>query len=148
MKFEIRNATINDASDISELSKQLGYSTSEADVIERLRAILNSDDHIVYVAFLPNGKTIAWIHVCTAQRVESGSFAEIVGFVVSEAFRRKGIGRKLLEAVENWTVQKKLPKLRARSKIEREDAKEFFLNMGFSVSKQQRVFDKRMNSGN
>ena len=93
--FEIRNATINDASDISELSKQLGYSTSEADIFESLNTLFNSNDHIVYGAFLPNGKIIGWIHVFKAQRVESGSFAEIGGFIVSEAFRSKGIGKRM-----------------------------------------------------
>ncbi len=70
--FEIRNATINDASDISELSKELGYPTSELEIKNRLNYILNSDDHIVYVVFLSDGKVVAWIHVYEAQRIESG----------------------------------------------------------------------------
>ena len=89
--FKIRKATINDASDISELSRQLGYPASESDIEERLKTILNSNDHIVYVAFVPDGKTIAWIHIYKAQRIESGAFAEIGGFIVSEAFRSKGL---------------------------------------------------------
>jgi len=130
---------------ISELSKQLGYPTCESDIKERLNTILNSNDHIVYVAFVPNGKTIAWIHIYKAQRIESGALAEIGGFIVSESFRSKGIGKKLLEEAEKWSISKKLPKLRVRSKIEREDAKQFYSNMGFSISKKQRVFDKIMN---
>ena len=143
--FKIRNATINDASDISELSKQLGYPTCEPDIKERLNTILNSDDNVVYVAFITSGKVIAWIHIYKAQRIESGAFAEIGGFIVSESSRNKGIGKKLLEVAEKWAISKNLPKLRVRSKIEREDAKQFYSNMGFSIAKKQRVFDKIIN---
>ena len=143
--FKIRNATINDSSDISELSKELGYPTSELEIRERLNSILNSNNHIVYVAFLSNGQVIAWIHIFEAQRLESGAFAEIGGFIVSEIFRNKGVGKKLLKVAEEWTQLKSLPKLRVRSKIEREDTKKIYSNMGFSVSKKQRVFDKIMN---
>jgi GNAT superfamily N-acetyltransferase len=144
-QFEIRSATINDASDLSELSGQLGYPTSDLEIKDRLNSMLSSNDHVVYVAFEPNGRTVGWIHVFKSQRVESESFAEIGGLIVSEAFRRKGIGKKLVKAAEEWTLQKKLPKLRVRSKLEREGAKRFYSNLGFSISKQQRVFDKTMN---
>jgi GNAT superfamily N-acetyltransferase len=140
--FEIRNATIDDASDISKLSTQLGYPAQDSEVKDRLDTILKSDDHTVLIAALPDGKTIAWIHVYKAHRVESGVFAETGGFIVSETFRNKGIGKKLLEAAEKWAISKKLSKLRVRSEIEREDAKQFYLNMGFSISKIQSVFDK------
>ena len=143
--FEIRNATINDSSDISELSKELGYPTSELEVRERLNSILNSNNHMVYVAFLSDGKVIAWIHIFETQRIESKAFAEIGGFIVSETFRNKGVGKKLLKNAEEWTQNKNFSKLRVRSKIEREDAKKFYSKMGFSVSKEQRVFDKTMN---
>ena len=110
--FEIRNATINDAMDISELSKQLGYPTSESDMKKRLYTILRSDDHMVYVAYIHDGKVIAWIHIYKAQTIESGEFAEIGGFIVSESYRNKGIGKKLLELAEKWSISKKLPNLR------------------------------------
>lgn len=140
--YDTRNATLEDALDISELSTQLGYPSSEPEMRERLYSILNSNDQTVFVAFKTDGKVIGWIHVCKCQRLESGCLAEIGGFIVSKAFRGKGIGKQLLKNVEDWTVQNKLPKLRVRSKIERKDAKKFYSKMGFSVSKKQIVFDK------
>ena len=140
--FEMRSATINDVSDISELSKQLGYPNSASDIRDRLNCIMNSDDHQVYVAHLPKGKTIAWIHLFASQRIESGPIAEIGGFVVSELFRNKGIGKQLLDVAEKWSISMNLGKLRVRSRNEREDAKTFYLNMGFSITKNQSVYDK------
>ena len=144
--YEIRDGTMDDAQDIRELSEQLGYPASESEIISRLESILGSDDHMMCVAVQPDGKVIAWIHVFKCQTVESGRFAEISGFIVDEAYRGKGVGKQLLEVAEQWTSHKKLPKLRVRSRIEREDAKAFYSKMGFSVSKNQSVFDKPMDN--
>jgi GNAT superfamily N-acetyltransferase len=140
--YDIRNAKTEDALDISELSMQLGYSSSEYEMKERLDSILNSDDQTVFVAFQTDGKVIAWIHILKCPRVESDCFAEIGGFIVAKEFRGKGIGRRLLKTVEDWAEQKKLHRLRVRSKIEREDAIKFYSKCGFSVLKTQAVFDK------
>jgi len=125
ISYDMRDATIDDAPDIRELSEQLGYPASETEIKIRLESIISSDDHKVCVAVQPNGNVIAWIHVFKCQTVESGFFAEIAGIIVSEAFRNKGIGKRLLEVAQKWTTQKKLPKLRVRTQIEREDATHF-----------------------
>lgn len=142
MQIKIRSASMDDAPVLSGLSGELGYSVSKADMRKRLENMLKSADHAIYVAVLLKEKTVGWIHVYESKRLESGSFAEIGGFVVSESFRRKGIGRSLLKTAEAWTIQNKLRKLRVRSHINRKDAKKFYSNMGFSISKQQTVFDK------
>ena len=143
--FEVRNATSSDFSGISELTGQLGYSVTDHEIQDRINSILSSNDHVIYVALIPNGKIVGWIHVHESKRIESGSFAEIGGFVVSATFRRRGIGKSLLKSAEQWAETMRLKLLRVRSKIEREDAKRFYSNMGFIISKQQRVFDKIMN---
>lgn len=140
----IRKATHDDATKIADLSKQLGYPNSEEVIKERLQAILNASDHIVYVASVPDTGTIAWIHIYKAQSLQSGPCAEISGFIVSEEFRGKGLGKNLLEAAGQWARQKKLPRLRVRSQIKREETRKFYSNRGFSVTKQQRVFDKKI----
>jgi len=140
-----RHATTKDASDISGLSNQLGYPANPKDTLDSLNSLLSSENHVVSVVEL-DGAIIGWIHVFKAQRIESGSFAEIGGFIVSEKFRGKGIGKRLLQEAENWTKNRKLTKLRVRSKIEREDAKKFYSTMNFYQTKQQNVFDKLMKS--
>lgn len=141
--FNIRNASFDDVSDICKLSEELGYKSSEYEIRERLSSILNSNDHLVLVAFLSNRKVVGWIHLFEAQRIESGKFAEICGFVVTKKHQNLGIGKKLLKTAEEWTLKRNLPKLRVRSDIERKDAKKFYSKMGFSITKKQRVFDKK-----
>ena len=140
--FKIREATINDWSDISALSNQLGYSNSQSDIKKQLSSLIDSNTDKVYVVFLPEGNVVAWIHVTIAQRLESGTFAEIGGFIVSEEYRNMGMGKRLLRAAEKWTAKMGLQKLRVRSNIKRKDAAVFYSHMGFSISKNQSVFDK------
>ncbi len=140
--YEIRNATINDVPDISELSKQLGYPSLEHEIKERLESMLASNNQTIFVACQSGGQVIAWIHVYKRQSIESGLFAEIGGFIVSKAFQGKGIGNHLLKHIENWTIEKRLPKLRVRTQTKREDTQKFYAKAGFTVSKEQVAFDK------
>lgn len=142
--MNIREAVIYDANAIANLSCQLGYPSSEADSERRLSAILQADDHSVFVACSPTGIVVGWIHAYLVYRVESNRFAELGGFVVSGKHRRMGIGSKLLASAEKWSKDHGLTKLRVRSRIERDEARLFFENLGFSKAKEQRVFDKSL----
>lgn len=144
VNYQIRNASLQDIPDIIELSNQLGYPSSESEIRKRLESIYSSDDHAVFVAYSLENKVLGWIHVYKHQSVQSGFFAEIGGFIVSNAFRGIGIGKWLLKSVEQWTSQKNLFKLRVRSQTKREDAKRFYSKKGFVVTKQQWVFDKEI----
>lgn len=132
---------------LAELSVELGYPTSAAEPAARLRPILRSDEHAVFVARLPDGAVIGWIHVFLALRIESARFAELGGFVVSGPHRRRGIGRLLLTAAETWARERGVGKLRVRTRADRADAKRFYERSGFRQTKEQRVFDKTLAPG-
>ncbi len=141
---DIRSAAMDDSSAIADLSTQLGYPTSPIQSANRLGVILDSNGHAILVAYLTDGIVVGWVHVFLAFRVESDQFAEIGGFVVTEEFRRRGIGRCLLAAAEEWVIQSGITKLRIRSRSSREDTRTFYERLGFSKSKQQHVFDKSL----
>ncbi len=140
-RIVIRPAGEDDAPAIAGLSGQLGYPSSVADSAERLKTVLGSTEHGVFAA-CDGDDVVGWVHVFLALRVESGPFAELGGFVVSASHRRRGVGRALLAAAEDWAASRGVRKLRVRSRLEREDARAFYENLGFSVTKAQRVFDK------
>lgn len=143
----IRTAVEGDSRALAELSVQLGYPTSNAQALERLRSILYSDEHLVLVASQSDGAVIGWVHVFLALRIESDRFAELGGFVVNENHRNRGIGRMLLRAAEEWVVDRGVAKLRVRSRSTRQDAHAFYERLGFRSTKQQHVFDKPMVTG-
>ena len=143
-KIEIRQAELEDASDISTLCRQLGYQTSASEIITRLEKITQLTDHCVFVACQKNGRISGWIHVFGTYRVESAPFSEIGGLIVDEIFRKQGIGAKLVHAAQEWTIHKGFHSLRVRSRVERESAKKFYLNTGFSLIKEQSIFEKEL----
>lgn len=144
-QVDIRSATPGDVDPLAELSTQLGYPSSVEQTAGRLAPILASDDHLVLVAESVDG-VVGWIHVFLALRVESGPFAEIGGFVVTETLRGQGIGRALLTAAEEWVRRRGVAKLRVRTRSTRHGAQAFYQRLGFAPTKEQQVLDKVVES--
>jgi len=140
---EIRIAGVDDASALAALSNRLGYQTSIEQSESRLISVLGSNDHAVFVACV-DSDVVGWVHVFLARRIESDRFAELGGLVVAETHRRRGIGRQLLARAEKWASDRGVAKLRVRSRADRDEARAFYDNLGFSITKTQRVFDKSL----
>ncbi len=140
MKLLIREATTEDAAEIARLSNQLGYSISVSATKENLATIAENQNEMTYLAFHEE-KIAGWIHVFKTTRVESGSFCEIGGLVVDDQYRRKGVGRQLIEYIKPWCVDKGISSLRVRCNIKRTEAHEFYFQLGFGENKQQKVFE-------
>ncbi|MEM9998584.1 MAG: GNAT family N-acetyltransferase [Bacteroidota bacterium] len=138
----IRRATLLDARALADLSGELGYPSSEADLRARLEPLLRAEDNAVFVAIDASSRILGWIHVFVAHRVESDSFAEIGGLVVRETDRRRGIGQRLVVRAEAWAATRNVGKLRVRSRTERDGALAFYAGLGFAAAKQQAVLDK------
>lgn len=141
---KLRRAENRDAPVIAELSGQLGYAAEVAATARRLRPILASSAEAVFVAEVAKGEIVAWMHVFATRRIESEGLAEIGGLVVASEWRRKGIGRKLVEAAEGWAETKSRGALRVRSNTTREAAHAFYAGMGFEKIKNQAVYQRRV----
>ena len=137
--MKIRAARDGDARAIAALSGELGYPTRAEDVGRRLTRVARADDHAVYVAD-DDGSVVGWIHVFASLRLESEPFAELGGLVVGEAWRGRGIGRRLIERASRWARDQSFEALRVRTRAEREDAHRFYRRIGFRLAKTQRVF--------
>jgi N-acetylglutamate synthase-like GNAT family acetyltransferase len=126
MEFKIRAAKPADAEAIAHLSRELGYPAELKTIRERLRRILGRDDQRVVVAEVPNGGVCGWLQAHSSVAVESGLRVEIVGLIVSEKMRRRGVGRSLV----------------AQSNAKRVESKVFYPSLGFLPSKTQVVYRK------
>ena len=138
----IRRVEVNDAGAVADLCGQLGYETTPQQAEERLRLVVDQRGHEFLVASLTDGSIVGWIHVFLAHRIESPAFSELGGLVVTAAHRRKGIGKQLLAAAEEWSARQHVTKLRVRSRAGRLDAHAFYQRGGFARTKTQDVFDK------
>ncbi|MCM2676960.1 GNAT family N-acetyltransferase [Alkalicoccobacillus plakortidis] len=74
----------------------------------------------------------------------NGSYIRIVAFVIDEQQRRKGIGKKLIEAIEEWARSQQITTLVLNSgnRKERVAAHAFYEQMGFTA--KSTGFSKRL----
>ncbi len=141
MEIYIRSANIEDSRYITELSDQLGYKAENLQTENRLHEILQLNDHCVFVAEADK-KIVGWIHGFYSLRIESDAFFEIAGLVVDGNFRKKGVGKLLVEKIENWAQSINCNQLRVRCNVLRKESHVFYNKIGFSEIKQQKVFER------
>ena len=138
----VRAITLADAGQIAELSGQLGYQTSAAEMIERIHAILPGRvGHVALVACHAD-KVIGWIEAEVVNHLQSAPHVLITGLVVKEGMRSLGVGRRLCGEIEQWAGRQGVSVLRVTSRSTREGAHRFDLREGFTHTKTSLVFEK------
>jgi GNAT superfamily N-acetyltransferase len=145
MNLYIREAAVADAAAVTNLSEQLGYRTSTPETANRIEMLAASTDNCVFVAER-QGEVIGWIHGFCAIRLESAPFTEIGGLVVDERYRGLGIGKKLIAQVVAWSKQKGILSIRVRCNTKRTPTHAFYRHMGFSETKEQKIFDLKLSA--
>ena len=140
MHLQIRKIEQSDAQVVVELSGQLGYIPT----LDQVKgSILQCEHHPDYCGFcaLSEGRVIGWIQALQTYRLESGRFAEIVGLVVDEKHRKKGVAKSLIEVVKLWARDMHHTKLRVRTNVKRLETHRFYEKLGFTEKKEQKVFE-------
>ena len=138
--MNIREATLSDAAVLADLASQLGYPSTSEQIAVRLEVLRSRSGNEVLVAEDESG-VVGWLHVSGMYLLESPAFAEVLGLIVDEAHRGKGIGKRLLEGAVRWATEHGFDKLRVRSNVIREDAHRFYEREGFRRVKTQVVLD-------
>ena len=138
----IRDAKKSDAATLAALAGELGYPTTSDEMERRLEALLSDPQHRIFVA--ERDGLQGWIHVSMINDLESESFAEIRGLVVSGPYRGSGIGTQLVTAAEKWANEKRCNRIRVRTNVVRVEARAFYKKRGYESKKTQDVFDKSL----
>lgn len=137
----IRRAVLADAAEIARLSGELGYPLTTDEMALRLSALLAShDQHVAVVA--SGNRLLGWMHVEHRVSLEGGDRAELMGLVVDSTARRRGIGRELVDAAEQWALARGLDSLTVRSNVARELSHPFYESLGYERAKTQHVYRK------
>ena len=81
----IRRARIGDAPQLAELSGQLGYPTTAAEITKRVRKLKPASQNALFVAESPEAGVVGWTHVSVTHLVEVGTRAELEAALRNEA---------------------------------------------------------------
>jgi GNAT superfamily N-acetyltransferase len=141
-RLVIRPVHSEDAARLAALATQLGYPGSESDLAARLAHLASAPLHAAWVVEVDQSEVVGFVHCFVDLRLETDPRCEIGGLVVDEAWRGRGLGRALVEEVEDWARHHGLPVLRLRSNVVRERAHALYRALGFVEVKRQVVMDK------
>ena len=141
-ELRIRKARPGDAARLADLSGQLGYPATAAQIRQRLRAIRPASPNSVFVAEAKDAGVVGWLHVSKQALLESEMRAEVNGLVVAEGHRSFGAGARLIATAEDWARKHGCKFMSVRSNVIRERAHEFYERNGYQHYKTQKSFRK------
>ena len=142
MNIQIREATVQDAEAIAQLSAVcMGYDYPIADTVENLRHVLGSPCDTVFVV-VAEGETVGYIHANEYRVLYAPFMVNIMGIAVAPSCRRCGIGRQLLSTAEHWARKRGAVAIRLVSGACRTEAHSFYRNCGFDDGRDQKNFKK------
>jgi ribosomal protein S18 acetylase RimI-like enzyme len=144
LSIEVRQMRPEDTSAVAALTTQLGYPSTEDEIRRRFDLIKDRWDARVFVAQHAGNVIIGWIHVQATYLLECDARAEIWGLVVGEKVRGCGVGRRLVEAAEEWALMRGLSVMTLRSNNLRTEAQGFYEHLGYTVTKTQNAFRKSL----
>jgi GNAT superfamily N-acetyltransferase len=142
-QVSIREVLASDAEEVAELSGELGYPVSAAEMHARIQQFAKLPDRVAFVAYLED-HVVGWIDVGVVHHLQSRPYGEIGGLVVSSTQRSRGIGKQLVKRAEEWVTARGLDTILVRSRIAREDAHRFYLQQNFQRWKTSAVFTKQL----
>jgi GNAT superfamily N-acetyltransferase len=140
----VRRARIADAGRVAQLSAMLGYPATPEIMEQRLKRVLGLETHAVFVVETPAQEIVGWTHTAEQEILEAGCLCEILGLVVAEGQRGRGIGRRLIEAVEQWALARGLNEISVRSNVVRTESHPFYERMGYARYKTQHAYRKHV----
>jgi GNAT superfamily N-acetyltransferase len=133
MDLTIRDARASDAAEIARLLDQLGYPTGASAVEARLERLAIVGDRVV-VADL-DGQAVGLAHLQVSPALERDQPAAKIGaLAVDEAHRGRGVGRALVQAVEEEARRRGCALLFLTTAAGRDDAHDFYERVGFELT--------------
>lgn len=127
----IRTAVPSDLDRISQLCTQFGFPAEREALKNRLNRISSVPSQVVFVAESKTKNVIGWVHAYEAPSLLSDATVEIGGLIVDQESRRQGVGRALMQAVEQWTQKRGFNEILLATRIDRKDAQAFYKALGF-----------------
>jgi len=135
--FTIREAISSDANAIWQLNcDEMGYQYSLDDTVLNIARLLSSNADKIFVA-VSDDLVVGYVHANDYDLIYAPHMKNIMGIAVSSDYKKRGIGRALLQYVEDWARETGASGIRLVSGATRTEAHTFYRNCGFTGSKEQ-----------
>jgi GNAT superfamily N-acetyltransferase len=126
----LRSAGTRDAGVIASHLRELGYPTEASDVPARLDGIRAQGGEI-FLASDSSGAELGLMSLARHSVLHApGPVAYITALVTSESARRRGVGRKLVDAAKKWATDQGCVRITVTSAERRADAHAFYPSCG------------------
>lgn len=106
----------------------------------RLSSLSAHPDHLVLIA--EAGSPAGCVAAEYRRALEFEERVELMGLVVDAMYRRTGVGRALVGAVEAWAAERGAASVFLRSNAVRPEAHAFYPDLGYRRIKTQHVYLK------
>jgi GNAT superfamily N-acetyltransferase len=147
IEVKVREAQLKDIKDISNLCSQFGFPADEAAITNRLSLIGKYPNQVLYAAEAKAGRVVGWVHAYEAPSLLSDATVEVGGLIVDQKYRRQGVGRALMTAVEKWTTERGFNEVLLATRIDRVDAQAFYKALGYKFVHTTHFLSKDLKEG-
>jgi GNAT superfamily N-acetyltransferase len=138
--------TENEIPELLELYKQLDSKNETIDkpITKNIWEMIKSNNIKYYVA-KDNGKIIGSCYICVIPNLTHGgkSIGYIENVITDKNYRKKGIGKKLMEMAIEYAKENNCYKVLLQSGIKREEAHKFYESLGFD-GESKKAFQIRL----
>ena len=143
----LRNITIFDAQEIQSISNfELGYDVNLDIVRKQIRKLTNDNKHNIIIGFEneQTRKIIGFVHAELYESLYKDTGLNILGLAVDSNFQGQGIGKKLMNSIEDYALKNNISYIRLNSNVRRIDAHKFYESIGYVCDKTQKRLIKKL----
>jgi predicted N-acetyltransferase YhbS len=135
--MHIRDVTADDAAAISEINREaLGYDFPAQDTRAQLERIVKAPNIVLLVA-VDGEEILGYIQLSDYENTYHRPLKNLITLATSPRHQRRGVGRRLLEAGEEWARADGACGVRLVTGQNRVDARKFYAANGYEVRKEQ-----------
>ena len=149
MKVRKIDKDSHDIKGLTSLMNQWDDITSELtyEYIKAKLARISSTDNSVVLIAEENKVILGYVYLSEVIFLGMEPFIELQSILVDSKLRRKGIGKRLIKAAEEWTVAAGFHKIVLSSRTHLTGAHEFYRSLGYNLYKQSFFFSKNPGKG-